>query len=81
MTCCQLEVSEVALDQCGTAGERRLAIIDKNRDLYLTSVRVFGTDRKTVKLGELSYYHFSGLFCHPNKAETCVLVEMPVEML
>ena len=48
----QLEVMEVALDQCGTAGERRLAIIDKNRDLYLTSVRVFGTDRKTVKLGK-----------------------------
>ncbi|XP_052215553.1 intraflagellar transport protein 80 homolog isoform X1 [Dreissena polymorpha] len=49
----KLEVSEVALDQCGTAGERRLAIIDKNRDLYLTSVRVFGTDRKTVKLGTM----------------------------
>ena len=46
---------EVALDQCGTAGERRLAIIDKNRDLYLTSVRVFGTDRKTVKLGKKTF--------------------------
>ena len=47
----QLEVMEISLDQCGTSGERRLAIIDKNRDLYLTSVRVFGQDRKTVKLG------------------------------
>ena len=43
---------EISLDQCGTSGERRLAIIDKNRDLYLTSVRVFGQDRKTVKLGK-----------------------------
>lgn len=49
----KLEVMEISLDQCGTAGERRLAIIDKNRDLYLTSVRVFGTDRKTVKLGTM----------------------------
>lgn len=46
---------EIALDQCGPSAERRLAIIDKNRDLYLTSVRVFGTDRKTVKLGMLLY--------------------------
>ncbi|WAR28818.1 IFT80-like protein [Mya arenaria] len=49
----KMEVMEVALDQCGTTTERRLAIIDKNRDLYLTSVRVFGTDRKTVKLGTM----------------------------
>ena len=42
---------EIALDQCGPATERRLAIIDKNRDLYLTSVRVFGTERKSNKLG------------------------------
>lgn len=43
---------EIALDQCGPATERRLAIIDKNRDLYLTSVRVFGTERKSNKLGK-----------------------------
>lgn len=47
----QLEVMEIALDQCGQATERRLAIIDKNRDLYLTSVRVFGSERKSNKLG------------------------------
>ena len=44
---------EIALDQCGPPTERRLAIIDKNRDLYLTSVRTFGTDRKSVKLGKI----------------------------
>jgi len=55
----QMDVMEVALDQCGTAGERRLAIIDKNRDLHLTSVRVFGTDRKTVKLGMYSTSGFN----------------------
>lgn len=47
----QLEVLEIALDQCGPSAERRLAIVDKNTDLYLTSVRVFGTERKTLKLG------------------------------
>ncbi|KAK3095326.1 hypothetical protein FSP39_013242, partial [Pinctada imbricata] len=49
----KLEVMEVALDQCGPPTERRMAIIDKNRDLYLTSVRTFGTDRKSVKLGNM----------------------------
>ncbi|XP_062598363.1 intraflagellar transport protein 80 homolog [Saccostrea cucullata] len=49
----KLEVMEIALDQCGPATERRLAIIDKNRDLYLTSVRVFGTERKSNKLGNM----------------------------
>ena len=43
---------EIALDQCGTANERRLAIVDKNRDLYLTQVRVYGAARKTCKLGK-----------------------------
>lgn len=49
----KLEVMEIALDQCGPATERRLAIIDKNRDLYLTSVRVFGSERKSNKLGNM----------------------------
>ena len=48
----QVEVLEVALDQCGPATERKLTIIDKNRDLFLTSVRIFGTERKSTKLGE-----------------------------
>ena len=73
---------EVALDQCGTAGERRLAIIDKNRDLYLTSVRVFGTDRKTVKLGKkISYltYFFTTFskFDHLIQA-CCSVVDKPL---
>ncbi|ESP00252.1 hypothetical protein LOTGIDRAFT_225973 [Lottia gigantea] len=49
----KLEVMEIALDQCGPTTERRLAIIDKNRDLYLTSVRIFGTERKSAKLGTM----------------------------
>ena len=50
----QMEVMEVALDTSGSTTERRLAIIDKNRDLYLTQVRVYGSDRKTVKLGNIT---------------------------
>ena len=45
-----MEVMEVALDKSGSAVERRMAIVDKNRDLYLTQVRVYGAARKTVKL-------------------------------
>lgn len=49
----ETEVMEIALDKAGSATERRLAIVDRNRDLYLTQVRVFGTARKTVKLGTM----------------------------
>ena len=53
---------EIALDQCGTANERRLAIVDKNRDLYLTQVRVYGAARKTIKLGKYPMISFSLVF-------------------
>lgn len=48
-----LEVVEVALDQMGPSNERRLAFVDKNRHLYLTTVRVFGTGCKFFKLGAM----------------------------
>lgn len=41
----------MALDQAGTANERKLAFVDKNRDLYLSNVRTIGTQRKIHKLG------------------------------
>jgi len=56
-----VEVLEIALDQCGPATERKLAIVDKNRDLFLTSVRIFGTERKSTKMGKNS--------CQKNKEE------------
>ncbi|XP_035693717.1 intraflagellar transport protein 80 homolog [Branchiostoma floridae] len=49
----KLEVAEVTLDQCGPAAERRLAIVDKNRDLYLAQVRAVGGARKVIKLGTM----------------------------
>ncbi|KAK2191278.1 hypothetical protein NP493_56g04017 [Ridgeia piscesae] len=48
-----MDIMEVALDQSGSASERRLAFVDKNRDLYLTQVRVYGSARKTVKLSTM----------------------------
>ena len=50
-----MEVQELALDQCGSASERRMCVVDKNRDLYLTQCRVYGNDRKTIKLGEWEF--------------------------
>ena len=47
------EVIEVALDQTGLPNERKLAIIDKNRDLYLTNVRKFGQSSLPGKLGSM----------------------------
>ena len=46
----QIEVMEVAIDRAGSAVERRLVFVDKNRDMFMTQVRVYGTARKTVKL-------------------------------
>ena len=47
---CQTDIMELALNQGGPATERQLAIIDKNKDLYLRAVRQYGTER-LVKLG------------------------------
>ncbi|KAM3616364.1 uncharacterized protein V6R79_016748 [Siganus canaliculatus] len=49
----KLEVVEVALDQCGPSAERMIALIDKNRDLYLTPVRHLGREPKICKIGSM----------------------------
>nr|KAG5699070.1 hypothetical protein BaRGS_017753 [Batillaria attramentaria] len=49
----KVEVLEIGLDQCGSATDRKLAIIDKNHDLFLTSVRIFGTERKSTKMASM----------------------------
>ena len=48
----QMEVMEIALSQRGPASERQLAIIDKNRDFYLTPIKHIGPALKLVKLGK-----------------------------
>lgn len=49
----KMEVMEVALDQCGAASSRRLAFVDKNRDLYLLNVRTMQSSAKKIaKLGK-----------------------------
>lgn len=45
---------EIALDQCGPSTERKIALIDKNRDLFLTSVRHLGREPKVCKIGKTS---------------------------
>lgn len=52
----KMEVLEVALDQCGIGSSRRLAFVDKNRDLYLLNVRaVQSSSKKMTKLGEFCW--------------------------
>ncbi|XP_072320219.1 intraflagellar transport protein 80 homolog [Eucyclogobius newberryi] len=48
----KMEVVDVALDQCGPFSERKIAFIDKNRDLYLTSVH-HGRQPKICKIGSM----------------------------
>ncbi|KAB0356811.1 hypothetical protein FD754_000967 [Muntiacus muntjak] len=47
------EVLEIALDQKGLTNDRKIAFIDKNRDLYITSVKRFGKEEQIVKLGTM----------------------------
>ncbi|XP_070648528.1 intraflagellar transport protein 80 homolog isoform X3 [Bos indicus] len=47
------EVLEIALDQKGLTNDRKIAFIDKNRDLYITSVKRFGKEEQIIKLGTM----------------------------
>ncbi|KAL7842751.1 hypothetical protein SRHO_G00244400 [Serrasalmus rhombeus] len=49
----KMEVMEIALDQCGPSSDRKIALIDKNRDLYLTSVRRLGREHSMHKIGTM----------------------------
>ncbi|BFZ00478.1 hypothetical protein BsWGS_03517 [Bradybaena similaris] len=53
----KVEVMDIGLDQCGITAERKITLIDKNRDLFLTSVRIFGTERKIIKLANMIQSH------------------------
>ncbi|NXC47694.1 IFT80 protein, partial [Penelope pileata] len=61
------EIVEIALDQKGLTNERKIAFIDKNRDLYITSVKRFGKEQKIVKIGTmvqtLAWNDTSNLLC------------------
>lgn len=51
------EIAEIALDQVGLANQRKLAIVDKNRDLFVANVRKFGkvtsTQANSAKIGAM----------------------------
>ncbi|XP_005092728.1 intraflagellar transport protein 80 homolog [Aplysia californica] len=53
----KVEVMDIGLDQCGITAERRITLVDKNRDLFLTSVRIFGAERKVIKLANMIQAH------------------------
>ncbi|XP_030430824.1 intraflagellar transport protein 80 homolog isoform X1 [Gopherus evgoodei] len=49
------EITEIALDQKGLTNERKIVFIDKNRDLYITSVKRFGKEQKIIKIGTMTH--------------------------
>ncbi|NWT08394.1 IFT80 protein, partial [Vireo altiloquus] len=61
------EIVEIALDQKGLTNERKIAFIDKNRDLFITSVKRFGKEQKIVKIGtmvqSLAWNDTSNILC------------------
>ena len=52
---------EIALDQKGLTNDRKIAFIDKNRDLYITSVKRFGKEEQIIKLGNIIVIHIKFL--------------------
>lgn len=52
---------EIALDQKGLTNDRKIAFIDKNRDLYITSVKRFGKEEQIIKLGKIIVIHLNCL--------------------
>ncbi|XP_058274268.1 intraflagellar transport protein 80 homolog [Hemibagrus wyckioides] len=49
----KMEVTVIALDQCGASNDRKIALIDKNNDLHLTSVRRLGREQSMHKIGSM----------------------------
>ncbi|KAI5093031.1 intraflagellar transport protein 80-like [Silurus meridionalis] len=49
----KMDVMEIALDHCGPSNDRKIALIDKNNDLYLTSVRRLGKEQSMHKIGSM----------------------------
>ncbi|CAH8502920.1 unnamed protein product [Heterobilharzia americana] len=47
------EIMKISLNQLGNSFDRRLAVLDKNKDLYLLSIRTLGNQRKIIKLGTM----------------------------
>ncbi|KAM4771325.1 intraflagellar transport protein 80 homolog [Rhinophrynus dorsalis] len=63
----KLEIVQIALDQGGPANERKIAFIDKNRDLYISPVRKFGKEQRSVRIGTmvhtLAWSDVSNILC------------------
>ncbi|XP_068216977.1 intraflagellar transport protein 80 homolog [Palaemon carinicauda] len=47
----KLEIVEVAIDKVGSSHERRMAVVDRNRDLFLVNLQRVGSIGRPVKLG------------------------------
>ncbi|XP_053315521.1 intraflagellar transport protein 80 homolog [Spea bombifrons] len=49
----KIEIVEIALDYGGPANERKVAFVDKNRDLYISPIRKFGKEQSAIKIGTM----------------------------
>ncbi|VDN07794.1 unnamed protein product [Thelazia callipaeda] len=47
------EITELAIDQCGSTNNRKLAFIDKSLDCYLALVKTYGISQKVAKIGTM----------------------------
>lgn len=63
----KIEIVEIALDQGGQLNDRKIAFIDKNRDLYISPVRKFGKEQISIKIGSmvhtLAWNDVSNILC------------------
>ncbi|XP_067102166.1 intraflagellar transport protein 80 homolog [Osmerus mordax] len=75
----KMEVVEISLDQCGSSGERKIALIDKNRDLYLTPVRRLARGQGPTQIGTmvvtLAWNDTANILCGLQDSQLCVWLD------
>uniref|UniRef100_A0A674ND32 Intraflagellar transport 80 homolog (Chlamydomonas) n=1 Tax=Takifugu rubripes TaxID=31033 RepID=A0A674ND32_TAKRU len=59
----KLEMLEIALDQCGPSAERKIAFIDKNRDLHLAFVRHLSQEREISMVHSIAWNDAANILC------------------
>uniref|UniRef100_A0A8C5PNY8 Intraflagellar transport protein 80 homolog n=1 Tax=Leptobrachium leishanense TaxID=445787 RepID=A0A8C5PNY8_9ANUR len=49
----KMDILQIALDQSGHANGRKIAFVDKNRDLYISPVKRIGKEQRPIKIGTM----------------------------
>jgi hypothetical protein len=54
-----VDIAEVAVNQCGSTPERRVAFVDINGECFIALINTYGATRRCEKIG---YYQYNSSF-------------------